>query len=200
MTPHRWLQSIDHSAFRRRLLRWFDRAGRDFAWRRTTDPYAIWVSEVMLQQTTTAAVANRYEAFLRRFPSVSALAAASETEVLRAWEGLGYYRRAKNLHGAAQVVVADHGSVVPTDPTVLRKLPGLGRYSANAVACFSRNDPQPILEANTVRLWSRLCGTRGDPARQPLLGGLWRTAEALLPRKRPRDFNLALMDLGAGVC
>jgi A/G-specific adenine glycosylase len=200
MNPDRWLGSTDRSAFRRRLLRWFDRFGRDFPWRRTSDAYAVWVSEVMLQQTTTAMASGRFEAFLRRFPTVAALAAASEAEVLHSWEGLGYYRRARNLHLAAKAVVVDHQGVVPTDPNLLKKLPGLGRYSANAVACFARNERHAILEANTLRLWSRLCGVRDDPKKQPTLARLWRTAEAVMSPKRPRDFNLALMDVGSVVC
>lgn len=200
MNPDRWLEQTDRSVFRRRLLRWFDRNGRDFPWRRTSDPYAVWVSEVMLQQTTTATVAGRFAGFLRRFPTVAALAAATEAAVLHAWEGLGYYRRARNLHLAARAVVADHEGVVPTEPETLQKLPGLGRYSANAIVCFSRNERHAILEANTLRLWSRLCGVRDDAKKQPTLGRLWRTAEAVPSPKRPRDFNLALMDVGSVVC
>jgi len=200
MTPEKWLQSVDPRSFRRRLLRWFDHFGRDFDWRRSTDLFAVWVSEVMLQQTTTATVSRRFSAFLQQFPTVAALADAPEEVVLRAWEGLGYYRRARNLHSAARRVVADHAGEIPQDPKVLRSLPGLGRYSANAVLCFARNQPLPILEANTIRVWSRLCGVNGDATRQPLRGQLWQTAEELIPRTRPRDFNLALMDLGAMIC
>lgn len=200
MTPEKWLQSVDPRSFRRRLLRWFDRFGRDFDWRRSTDLFAVWVSEVMLQQTTTATVSRRFPAFLQQFPTVSALADAPEELVLRAWEGLGYYRRARNLHKAAKRIVADHAGLIPENPNVLRSLPGLGRYSANAVLCFARNQALPILEANTVRVWSRLCGAKGDATRQPLRGGLWHAAEELMPRIRARDFNLALMDLGALIC
>jgi A/G-specific adenine glycosylase len=200
MTPRKWLQSVDPQSFRRRLLRWFDRFGRDFDWRRSTDLFAVWVSEVMLQQTTTATVSRRFPAFLEQFPTVTALAEAPEEIVLRAWERLGYYRRARNLHKAARQVVSEHSGVIPEDPNVLRSLPGLGRYSANAVLCFARNQPLPILEANTIRVWSRLCGAKEDATKQPLRGELWRTAEELIPRTRARDFNLALMDLGAMIC
>src|SRR5262249_34866911 len=130
MTPERWLESIDHRSFRRRLLRWFKRFGRNFSWRQTDDLYSVLVSEVMLHHTTTARVAKRYPLFLQQFPRVESLANASEESVLRAWEGLGYYRRARNLHRAAQVIVVDHGGSLPTDPAVLRTLPGVGRYSA----------------------------------------------------------------------
>jgi len=200
MTPEKWIQTVDAQSFRRRLLRWFDRFGRDFDWRRSTDLFAVWVSEVMLQQTTTTTVSRRFPAFLDQFPTVSALAEADEEAVLRAWEGLGYYRRARNLHHAAKRIVAEHAGRIPEDPCVLRSLPGLGRYSANAMLCFARNHPLPILEANTIRVWSRLCGAGGDAARQPLHGRLWDVADSSIPRKRARDFNLALMDLGAMVC
>jgi A/G-specific adenine glycosylase len=200
MTPERWLPTVDAASFRRRLLRWYDRHGRDFAWRRSTDLYAVWVSEVMLQQTTTATVSKRFPKFLDQFPNIAALAQAPEDVVLRAWEGLGYYRRARNLHRAARSIMETHGGGIPENPAVLQSLPGLGRYSANAILSFARNLPLPILEANTIRVWSRLVGARGDATRQPLIGGLWQVAEALLPLRRPRDFNLALMDLGAMIC
>jgi A/G-specific adenine glycosylase len=200
MTPERWLKTVDPISFRRRLLAWYARRGRHFPWRNTTDPYAVWVSEVMLQQTTTAVVAKRFIRFLKRFPTVVALAAADEQSVLHEWEGLGYYRRARNLHRAAKVVCAEFGGRVPTDPAILQSLPGIGRYSANAIVCFAIGEPWPVLEANTVRLWSRLCGARGDPTKQPLRAGLWKLAEGVLSSGRPREFNLALMDLGSLVC
>jgi len=200
MTPEKWLNRVDPLSFRRKLFRWYKRCGRDFAWRRSEDLYAVWVSEVMLQQTTTTTVSRRFPQFLQQFPTIEMLAEASEASVLRAWEGLGYYRRARNLHRAARIVASEYHGEVPHDPTVLRSLPGLGRYSANAILSFARNAPLPILEANTVRVWSRLCGVKGDPAKQPIRGELWNVAESLIPKRRGRDFNLALMDLGALVC
>ena len=155
----------------------------------------------MLQQTTVAAVAPRFAEFLARFPTVAALAAADEQTVLRAWEGLGYYRRARNLHAAARRVVAEHDGVVPTNPDILRQLPGLGRYAANAVACFAGDVRVPILEANTVRVWCRQGAVPGDPARQPANGMLWAAATAILPpRGSAAELNQALLDLGAMVC
>jgi len=179
---------------------WYRRHGRDFTWRRSFDLYAVWVSEVMLQQTTTTTVARRFPRFLEQFPTLYSLAAAPEEAVLRAWEGLGYYRRARNLSKAARTIVAEHGGQIPTDPAVLRTLPGLGKYSANAILSFGRNRPLPILEANTLRAWSRLAGVRSDPTKQPFFGELWHVAEALIPKRRGRDFNLAVMDLGSMIC
>ena len=154
----------------------------------------------MLQQTQVATVVTGYERFLCRFPTVTCLAQAEESEVLRAWQGLGYYRRARNLHRAAQRVVTEHGGVFPRDPASLVRLPGIGRYTANAIACFAFGQPVPILEANTIRLWTRVCAAEGDPNRSSLSGQLWQLAEQVLPRRRVADFNQALMDLGALVC
>lgn len=189
------------AAVRRAALRWFARHGRDLPWRKSSDPYAVLVSELMLQQTTVATVAPRWHQFLCAFPTVEHLARAKEAEVLRAWEGLGYYRRAKQLHAAAQRIVADHGGQVPDDPATLSELPGLGRYSASAVLCFARGQALPIVEANTRRLWARLLGVRAE-ADSPKADRLfWAAAERIVCRSRsPRQINLALMDLGAMVC
>src|SRR5438477_7701272 len=135
---------------RRRLLAWFDRARRDLPWRRDRDPYRIWVSEVMLQQTTVAAVVPYFERFLRAFPTLRALAAAPEQQVLRLWEGLGYYRRARDLHRAARQLVSSHGGTVPDDPAVLGELPGLGRYTLGAVLSQAFDRRLPVLEANSL--------------------------------------------------
>lgn len=189
------------AALRRAALRWFARNGRDLPWRQSSDPYAVLVSELMLQQTTVATVAPRWRQFLAAFPTVERLAQADVSEVLRAWEGLGYYRRAKQLHAAAQRIVADHAGQVPYDPAVLAELPGLGRYSASAVLCFACGQSLPIVEANTRRLWARLLGYRAEaesPAAERLF---WAAAERIVRRSRnPRPLNLALMDLGALVC
>ncbi|MGL4462461.1 MAG: A/G-specific adenine glycosylase, partial [Planctomycetia bacterium] len=200
MRPLDWWNSLSASAFRRRLLAWYDAHGRSFPWRDTRDPYHLWVSEIMLQQTTTATVGSFFPRFLAAFPSIHTLAAADEQEVLKEWQGLGYYRRARNLHAAARRLVAERDGVFPSEPTEIAALPGLGRYTANAVACFAWNRRLPILEANTVRVWTRLAAADGDPARAPLNAELWAIAEASLPTTRPADFNQALMDLGATVC
>jgi A/G-specific adenine glycosylase len=187
-------------AFRRRLIAWYERVARDLPWRRTRDPYAVWVSETMLQQTTVAAVVPYYERFLTRFPTVRELAAAAEDEVLSQWEGLGYYSRARNLHRAARQVVEQHGGEFPRDLDAVRALPGVGRYTAGAIVSFAFDRPAPIVEANTLRLYSRLLAYTGDPKSAAGQRLLWRFAEDILPRTRPGRFNHALMELGATVC
>jgi A/G-specific adenine glycosylase len=187
-------------SLRRRLLAWFDRNRRDLPWRRDRDPYRIWVSEVMLQQTTVAAVVPKFEQFLAAFPTLNDLASADEQDVLRHWEGLGYYRRARHLHAAAVAVVADHGGVLPDDPAVWDALPGVGRYILGAVLSQAFDRRMPIVEANSLRVLCRLFGQIGDPKTGPIKVWLWETAESLLPIKRVGDFNQALMELGALVC
>jgi A/G-specific adenine glycosylase len=184
----------------RSLLAWFRRGRRDLPWRRTRDPYAIWVSEVMLQQTQVATVVPYYERFLRAFPDVQALAAAEEQEVLRLWEGLGYYRRARDLHRAARILAADHRAICPDDPEVWRDLPGIGRYTLGAVLSQAFDRRLPILEANSVRVLCRLLGEESDPRSGPVRRRLWQVAEQLLPRRHVGEFNQALMELGSQVC
>ncbi len=147
--------------FRRRLRGWYRKHARDLAWRRHGDPYPIWVSEIMLQQTQVATVGGYFERFLEAFPTVEALAAAEEHEVLRLWEGLGYYRRARQLHQAAKIVVAEHGGRFPRDAEAVRRLPGIGRYTAGAILSIAFDAREPILEANTTRLFARLLAYRG---------------------------------------
>jgi A/G-specific adenine glycosylase len=181
-------------------LAWYARHARDLPWRRSSEPYAVWISEVMLQQTQVATVRSYFERFLAAFPTVEALAAADEQAVLRLWEGLGYYRRAKQLRRAAQVLVAEHGGQFPRDAAALRRLPGIGRYTAGAILSIAFDLPEPILEANTVRVWSRLLGYRGDPT--PAAGQrlLWDAAAAVLPRRGAGRLNQALMELGSQIC
>ena len=188
------------AAFRRVLRTWFDGARRDLPWRKNRDPYRVWLSEIMLQQTQVAAVVGYFERFTKAFPTVADLAAASEHDVLRLWEGLGYYRRARQLHKAAQTIVADHGGVFPSEPDAVRNLPGIGRYTAGAILSIAFNRREPILEANTVRLLSRLLVYRGDPLSRAGQQLLWRFAEHLVPADEPGLFNQALMELGALVC
>jgi A/G-specific adenine glycosylase len=185
---------------RRRLASWFDKARRDLPWRRDRDPYRIWVSEVMLQQTTVAAVVPYFERFLRAFPTLADLAAAPEQEVLRLWEGLGYYRRARDLHRAARRLAASHSGTVPDDPAVLGELPGMGRYTLGAVMSQAFDRRLPVLEANSLRVLCRLFGRTDDPRRGPVRRWLWQVAEDLLPARGVGDFNQALMELGALVC
>jgi A/G-specific adenine glycosylase len=183
-----------------RLLVWFDRRQRDLPWRRDRDPYRIWVSEVMLQQTQVATVIPYFERFLAAFPRLADLAAADEQDVLRLWAGLGYYRRARDLHRAARQVVAEHAGRLPTDPDVLRSLPGFGRYTCNAVLSQAHDLRLPILEANSARVLSRLLALREDPRQAVAQKKLWQAAEDLLPARRAGAFNQALMELGALVC
>ena len=185
---------------RRRLLAWFDRHARDLPWRRSRDPYAIWISEVMLQQTQVATVIPYFARFLEAFPDTAALAAADEQRVLRLWEGLGYYRRARALHRAARRINDEHGGRIPDDSAALEKLPGLGRYTVNAVLSQAFERRLPILEANSRRVLCRLLGVRGDPRVAATERKLWVAAEELLPRRRVGAFNQALMELGALVC
>jgi A/G-specific adenine glycosylase len=184
----------------RRLRPWFLRHQRDLPWRRDRDPYRIWVSEVMLQQTQVATVIPYFARFLSAFPKLADLAAAEEQEVLRLWEGLGYYRRARDLHQAARAIVARHNSRFPDDPAVVRGLPGLGRYTCNAVLSQAFDRRLPILEANSQRVLSRLFGRVEDPRRGPARRWLWQAAEDILPTRDVGTFNQALMELGALVC
>jgi A/G-specific adenine glycosylase len=183
-----------------RLLDWFSRHRRDLPWRKDRDPYRIWVSEVMLQQTQVATVIPYFERFLGRLPTLTALAAADEQEVLRLWEGLGYYRRARDMLSTARRLVSEHGGVFPRDPEVLRGMPGLGDYTRNAVLSQAFDLRLPILEANSQRVLSRLFGREEDPREGPARRWLWQAAEALLPAKRSGEFNQAVMELGALVC
>ncbi len=184
----------------KRLLDWFGRHRRDFPWRRDRDPYHIWVSEVMLQQTTAATVVPYFERFLQAFPTLTDLAAADEQDVLRLWEGLGDYRRARDLLRTARLLAATPGGRFPNDLSSLQGMPGLGRYTRNAVLSQAFDLRLPILEANSVRVLARLFGRTGDPRRGPEQRWLWSAAEALLPSRRAGDFNQALMELGALVC
>ncbi|HTV25353.1 MAG TPA: A/G-specific adenine glycosylase [Polyangiaceae bacterium] len=194
------LEAKLRAAVTRELLDWYGRRHRPLPWRATRDPYCIWVSEVMLQQTQVATVIGFYERWLRRFPDVAALAAADTEDVLRAWEGLGYYSRARNLQRAAQHVVEKHGGKLPASVDALLELPGIGRYSAGAIASIAFAADEPAIDGNIVRVLTRLFGLRGDPKRAPLAGRLWELARELLPRGRAGEFNQALMELGATVC
>src|SRR5262249_38266954 len=157
---------------------------RAFPWREDRDPYRIWVSEVMLQQTQAAVVAPYFERFLRTFPTLADLARADEQEVLRLWEGLGYYRRARDLHASARRLLAEHAGRFPDDPEVAGQLPGFGRYPCNAVLSQAFDRRLPILEANSQRVLSRLFARRDDPRQEPARRWLWQAAEALLPLRR----------------
>ena len=182
------------------LLAWYARARRDLPWRRSRDPYRVWVSEIMLQQTQVERVRHYFSRFLDRFPTVESLAAAPEHDVLRLWEGLGYYRRARQLHAAARMIVTEHAGRFPQDVAGLRGLPGVGRYTAAAIASIALGLPEPIVEANSRRVIARLAG-HAAPLDGP--GGdepIWAIAATLVPTRDAGRFNQALMDLGALVC
>ena len=183
-----------------RLLPWFDAHHRPLPWRDSRDPYRVWVSEVMLQQTTVAAVVPYFTRFLAAFPDVHALAAADEQQVLKLWEGLGYYRRARHLHAAAKALVASHPAALPDDPAVWADLPGVGRYILGAVLSQAFDRKLPIVEANSLRVLARVFGYRGDPREGAGKAWVWEAAESVLPDRRAGDFNQALMELGALVC
>lgn len=190
------------SAFRRALVDWFCAEGRDYPWRRTSDPYAILVSEAMLQQTQIATVLGRgyYERWMRAVPDWESLAAASEVEVLKLWEGLGYYNRARNLKKAAEVIVRECGGRFPEEPEAILALPGVGRYTAGAVLSFAYDRPAPIVDGNVARVLARIfaCGEAVDaPSGQKLL---WSWAERLVPESGARLFNSGLMELGQRIC
>ena len=187
-------------AVRAKLAAWYEGARRDLPWRADRDPYRILVSETMLVQTTVAAVVPYFARFLARFPTVAALAAADEAEVVKAWEGLGYYRRARQLHAAARAVVRDHGGVIPDDPEAVRALPGVGRYIAGAVLSFAFDRPAPIVEANTQRVLARWLAWRGDLKASATQARLWEAAGRLVPPVGAGTFNQAFMELGALVC
>jgi len=191
---------MDQGAVARRLLAWFRRHRRPLPWRASRDPYPIWVSEVMLQQTQVATVIPYFKRFMQSFPTLPVLARATEQEVLRHWEGLGYYRRARDLHRSARLLLTEHRGRFPREPALLRGLPGFGRYTVAAVLSQAFDVRLPILEANSRRVLCRLFGARGDPRTTPVEKRLWRYAEELLPARHVGDFNQALMELGALVC
>jgi A/G-specific adenine glycosylase len=189
-------------AFRRRLHRWFRAHSRDLPWRRTRDPYRILISELMLQQTQVSRVLDFYRRFLERFPDLHALAAAKPQRVLEAWEGLGYYARARNLHRLAQHVTTTRDGVIPHDPADLRSLPGVGAYTAGAVASFAYEKRAALVDTNVARVLHRVFAPDLDPKSGAGLKRLWQIAEQLLPRtgKSTWTHNQALMELGALVC
>jgi A/G-specific adenine glycosylase len=192
--------STQKQSLRRRLLAWYKRHARDLPWRTSQDPYRVWLSEIMLQQTQVATVRDYFTRFIATFPSIHELAAADEIDVLRLWEGLGYYRRARQLHAAAKKVVAEYAGAFPHELIELQSLPGIGRYTAGAIASIAYGKRAPILEANTIRLLSRLIAYRETPRSTAGQRVLWQVAEDILPQADFARFNQALMELGALVC
>lgn len=182
------------------LLRWYDTNGRDLPWRRTRDPYAIWISEAMLQQTRVDTVIPYWERFLEAFPDVTSLANADPDELHAIWTGLGYYSRARNLKAAAESIVADHEARLPDTAEALRELKGVGRYTAGAIASIAFGREEPLVDGNVIRVLTRWLGIREDSSRREVVERLWTEAGRLVRGPRPGDLNQALMELGATVC
>ena len=199
--PHHPAATPVDTPFADTVLHWQRQHGRHhLPWQGTRDPYRVWLSEVMLQQTQVGTVLAYYARFLDRFPTVQALAAAPLDEVLGLWSGLGYYSRARNLHRAAQAVVTDHGGQFPSNALLLQTLPGIGRSTAAAIAAFCFGEPVAILDGNVKRVLARALGFDGDLARAPQTERLWALAQSLLPAQGIESYTQGLMDLGAGVC
>jgi A/G-specific adenine glycosylase len=194
------LSARELATFRKQLLAWFRQFQRDLPWRRTQDPYRIWLSEIMLQQTRVAAVIPYYEKFLQRFPNVQSLAAAPQEDVLRLWSGLGYYSRARNLQKAAQQIVAKHDGKFPTRLEEVLDLPGIGNYTAAAILSIAFGEKHAVLDGNVARVLARLGAIRGDLREPRRWQQLQKTADAILDANSPGDWNQAMMELGATVC
>jgi len=200
--PKNEIESEVRSRIQQELLAWYDKSQRDLPWRRSRDPYAIWVSEIMLQQTRVAVVVERYQAFMTRFPSLVSLALATEQEVLALWSGLGYYRRARMLHKAAQFVAEQGEGNLPVTAEGLRLLPGIGNYTAAAIASIAHGEAISVVDGNVERVLCRLQGweAAGRSGAATLRRKVETVANQLLDPERPGDFNQAMMELGATVC
>jgi A/G-specific adenine glycosylase len=194
------LSGRELASFRKQLLVWFRQFQRDLPWRRTKDPYRIWISEIMLQQTRVAAVIPYYERFLARFPDVRALAEAPQEEVLRLWSGLGYYSRARNLQKAAQQIVARHGGEFPQEEEAVHALSGIGPYTGAAILSIAFGAKHAVLDGNVARVLARLGAVRGDLRESRRWQSLQKTAGQLLDPRSPGDWNQAMMELGAMIC
>lgn len=193
-------EAIDRKRFRRALLEWFDDHRRALPWRGVDDPYAVWVSEVMLQQTRVSTVIDYFERWMEQFPTVYSLAEASIEEVLELWSGLGYYRRARYLHRAARQVVDQWDGKLPQTVSGLEELPGVGPYTAGAIASIAFEQVEPVVDGNVMRVISRLEAIEGDPRGAPANERIWEAAGRWVDPDRPGDFNQAMMELGSEVC
>ncbi|HUD47166.1 MAG TPA: A/G-specific adenine glycosylase [Candidatus Baltobacteraceae bacterium] len=190
------------SRIAKKLAAWFEQSARDLPWRRSNDPYAIWISEIMLQQTQVKTVIPYFQRWMRTLPTIKEFAAARPEMVLKLWEGLGYYRRVANAQSAARLVMAEHSGQFPAGFDDILALPGIGRYTAGAISSIAFNEPAPILDGNVIRVLTRLFGVAGDPRRKEVNAILWDTAEKLVSVREiePSKLNQALMELGALVC
>ena len=195
--------ATQHSeAFQHALITWYQKIAKDYPWRRTTDPWHILVSEVMLQQTQVSTVLNKgfYTRFLEKYPTPASIADAPEQDILSAWEGLGYYRRVRNLQKAAKAICEQHGGNFPCEHTQILDLPGIGKYTAGAVSSFAYDSPQPLVDANVARIFSRLFDYHERVDSSAGTKQLWQWAEQLLSHTQPRLYNSALMELGQQIC
>ena len=200
MQPFLSLTLSEKHRFAETLLTWFAANARDLPWRRTYDPYGVWVSEIMLQQTQMDRAVNYFNAWMERFPSISAVAEAPEEAILKAWEGLGYYRRARNLHTAAKILVAENGGEIPTDLNALHALPGVGEYTAAAILSIAYNDPHAAVDANVLRIFSRICDIDVPVTHTGVKGFVSRAVASVMPPDKARQFTQTLMEFGALVC
>ncbi|HDK35992.1 MAG TPA: A/G-specific adenine glycosylase, partial [Bacteroidetes bacterium] len=194
------ITSFQKADYQKALLNWFQKNKRDMPWRRTRDPYAIWISEVMLQQTQVISVIPYYNRFLKAFPTIETLAGADLQKVLKVWEGLGYYARARNLQKAAKIIVAQFKGKFPDNPQEVAKLPGIGRYTMGAILSIAFGKSIPVLDGNAARVLSRLLLFEEPVTKPQAKEKLWAAAEILIPDKEPAQYNQALMELGAVVC
>jgi A/G-specific adenine glycosylase len=199
-TPGVRVNGKTQEKFHRDLVGWYRRSHRKLPWRATRDPYSIWVSEIMLQQTRVDVVQDYYRRWLRAFPTVQSLAKAPAHRVLKLWEGLGYYSRARNLHRAARLLAREHRGQLPATVDALMELPGIGRYTAGAIASIAFEQRVPLVDGNVARVFARVFGIAGNVTKPATQKSLWATAESLLPAKHPGTFNQALMELGALIC
>ena len=188
------------AVFSDELLAWYDENRADLPWRREATPYHVWLAEIMLQQTQVETVIPYYRRFLAAFPSVEALAKAGLDEVLKKWEGLGYYSRARNLQRAARIIVAEYHGVIPADSSELMKLPGIGRYTAGAISSIAFGHSVPVLDGNLIRIFARVCDISDDVSEGTVRNRLWKLAAEWVPRERAGDYNQALMELGQRIC
>jgi A/G-specific adenine glycosylase len=192
--------AYDYEAIIPYLLDWYDYNARILPWRENPEPYYVWVSEIMLQQTRVEAVKDYFDRFIKALPDVRSLAEAEEEKLMKLWEGLGYYSRARNLHKAARIIFEEYGSKLPADADKLLKLPGIGRYTAGAIASIAFGLPVPAIDGNVLRIAKRLAGSFDDITREDVKKELWEEMNQVMPQKRSGDFNQALMDLGATIC
>ena len=184
--------------FQTDLIRWFNRHKRDLPWRQTKDPYKIWVSEIMLQQTHVSTVIPYYQRWIKEFPTPKAVAQASEEKILKAWEGLGYYSRTRNFQNACREVIEKYNGKVPDTPEEIQKIPGVGRYTAGAILSIAYDQSVPLVDGNVIRVLSRIFAIRKNPKTN--VETFWKLAESLVPKEHAGDFNQALMELGATLC